>query len=396
LPASNPLLAELIVRASHPLRRLVGTASTVRRESPVVQQRGALATGQSEDGRDVPPSRVRVHLAPLLLGAACGSTRQVPDARLDDARAPAFDAPSAVDASSDGAPGPQDSAVPDGALPPPPRFVRSWGGYGTLEGQFVEPSSVELLGDGIVIVAGHEDRVQRFTRDGALIDIFGGPGAGDGQFNHPHGLAVDRAQGDVIYVGDQENHRLQVFTRDGVFLRQWGDAQFAHIHDVGIDPATGDVFVGDYELDTVRKFSPEGALLATFGGPGAGTGLFSGVWGISTDSFRNLYVADTFNRRVQKLDPEGAFVLEWNRLGNDAFVKPTGVFVDSRDIVYVCDSLAQSVGLFDTDGTLLQRWDLAEMLPMATEPEDIVIDAEGRHVYIAEVRNHRVWHLIRD
>jgi len=253
-----------------------------------------------------------------------------------------------------------------------------------------------LDSDGVVIVAGHEDRVQRFTRDGVLIDIFGEPGSGDGQFNHPHGLAVDRARGDLIYVGDQENHRLQVFTREVVFLRQWGDAQFAHIHDVGIDPATGDVLVGDYELDTVRKFSSTGALLATFGGPGAGPGLFSGVWGISTDSLRNIYVADTFNRKVQKLDPDGAFIMEWSRLGDEGFIKPTGVFVDGGDVVYVCDSLAQRVGLFDTEGTLLQRWDLTEILPMATEPEDIVIDAAGRHIYIAEVLNHRVWHLVRD
>lgn len=258
----------------------------------------------------------------------------------------------AIDAAQNG----QDATAPDArvtdATPPAdacpvcpatPVFVNYWGGYGTEPGQFVEPSSVELLSSGIVVVAGHENRVQRFTQDGELIDIFGTAGSGDGQFNHPHGLAVDRTRGDTIYVGDQENGRLQVFTADGAFIRQWGDAGFAHIHDVGIDISTGNVFVGDYELDTLRKFSPTGELLANYGGTGTEPGKFNGVWGISTDSSGNVYVADTFNRRVQKFDVNGTFLTEWNSYAGTLFSKPTGVFVDSADVVYVCDSTARSL-----------------------------------------------------
>jgi DNA-binding beta-propeller fold protein YncE len=284
----------------------------------------------------------------------------------------------------------------DAGLPPVPVFQGSWGGFGTEPGQFVEPSSVELDVDGqVVLVAGHENRVQRFTPDGELIDIFGVAGGGDGEFNHPHGLAVDHARDDLIYVGDQENHRLQVFTRDGVFVRQWGDAQFSHIHDIGIDRVTGDVFVGDYEIDIVRKFSSSGELLLELGGSGSEPGQFSGVWGISTDSARNVYVADTFNQRVQKLDVSGAFLAQWLGFGEEAFNKPTGVFVDGNDVVYVCDSLAQVIFLFDVDGAPLQRWDLAEIYGEQSEPEDIVIDASGRDVYVVEVLGHRVLHLVR-
>jgi tripartite motif-containing protein 71 len=252
---------------------------------------------------------------------------------------------------------------------------------------------VELQADGTVIVAGHEDRVQRFTPAGQLIDIIGSSGPGDAQFNHPHGLAVDRARGGLIYVGDQENHRLQVFTATGVFVRQWGDAQFRHIHDIGIDRETGDIFVGDYELHTLRKFSPTGTLLATYGGPGAGPGTFNGVWGVSTDSQRNVYVADTFNRRIQKLDRNGVFVKEWGGYGVGNFMKPTGVYVDGNDVVYVCDSLAEIVALFDVDGNPRGIWDLGEIVGTRTEPEDIIIDATGRHIYIGEVFGHTVLHL---
>ncbi|MCA9667050.1 MAG: NHL repeat-containing protein [Myxococcales bacterium] len=261
-------------------------------------------------------------------------------------------------------------------------------------GAVIEPSSVELSSDGTVIVAGHEDRVQRFDRDGSLIDVFGSSGSGDGQFNHPHGLAVDRKRDDLIYVGDQENNRLQVFSADAKFVRQWGDAQFQHIHDVGIDRATGDVFVGDLETHTLRKFSATGTLLATYGGPGSEPGKFDGLWGVSTDSTGAVYVGDTGNRRVQKLGRDGRFIAEWKDHGGTPFVKPTGVYVDDSDRVYVCDSLAQLVIVFDTAGGVLARWDMARITGTRTEPEDLVIDAAGQHVYVAEVFGHRVYHLV--
>jgi sugar lactone lactonase YvrE len=303
-----------------------------------------------------------------------------------------------TDAAPGGGPDAGDTRV--GCDPPDtpfacPEFAGSWGGRGYEEGQFIEPSSVELDSNGVVIVAGHENRIQRFTMDGELIDIFGTAGQGDGQFNHPHGLAVDRRRGDLVYVGDQENSRLQVFTSDGQFIRQWGDEKFQHIHDVGIDPSTGDVFVGDYELHTVRKFSPTGVLLDTYGGPGVAPGKFNGVWGISTDSQGYVYVADTFGRRVQKLDRNGALVAVWNDYGGEDFVKPTGVFVDHTDTVYICDSLAQRVVLFDGDGDLLQVWNLEAIYGERSEPEDIVISPDGKHIYLGEVWGHRVLHLRR-
>ena len=57
-------------------------------------------------------------------------------------------------------------------------------------------------------------------------------------------------------------------------------------------------------------------------------------------------------------------------------------------------SLAETVVLFDTEGRFLTKWDLAQIYGTRSEPEDIVIDAEGKHIYIAEVFGHRVLHLL--
>ncbi|MGH1347670.1 MAG: NHL repeat-containing protein [Nannocystales bacterium] len=270
-----------------------------------------------------------------------------------------------------------------------PLLVGVWGELGTEPGQFVEPSSVELDADGNVYVASHEDRLQKFTADGALLEIFGEAGPGEGQFNHPHGLAMDRAQG-LLYAGDQENNRVQVLTTQGEFVRLWTSPQFQHIHDVGIDLLSGNIYVGDLESNVVQKFSDTGEFILEFGGPGSEAGQFSGVWGMSTDSAGHVYVADSGNGRVQVFSSGGVIVGEW-----PGFAKPTGVFVDAQNRIYVCDSLADAVVIFDVTGVLLETWELPRIVGSASEPEDIVITADGTHIYLGDVLNHRVIHLTR-
>jgi sugar lactone lactonase YvrE len=76
-----------------------------------------------------------------------------------------------------------------------------------------------------VYVADHKNhRVQQFTSDGAFVRQFGSYGTGKGQLNRPTGIAVD-PDGDV-YVCDWANHRVQVFAPDGKFVTSLlGDAQ---------------------------------------------------------------------------------------------------------------------------------------------------------------------------
>ena len=62
-------------------------------------------------------------------------------------------------------------------------------------------------------------RIHKFSPDGQLQFSWGEPGSGPGQFNVPHGIAIDR-QG-VVYVADRENSRLQLFAPDGKFLTEW-------------------------------------------------------------------------------------------------------------------------------------------------------------------------------
>jgi hypothetical protein len=88
-------------------------------------------------------------------------------------------------------------------------------------GPFNTVTNVAVAPDGEIYAAdGYGNaRVHRFAVDGTLLGSWGEPGSGPGQFNLPHGIAVDR--GGRVYVADRENSRVQIFSRDGVFREAW-------------------------------------------------------------------------------------------------------------------------------------------------------------------------------
>jgi DNA-binding beta-propeller fold protein YncE len=88
---------------------------------------------------------------------------------------------------------------------------------------FNRPTNLTLAADGSMYVTdGYGNaRVHCFAADGQLLFSWGEPGSGPGQFNLPHGIAVDRLG--RVYVADRENSRIQVFTSKGEFLTEWTD-----------------------------------------------------------------------------------------------------------------------------------------------------------------------------
>jgi DNA-binding beta-propeller fold protein YncE len=88
---------------------------------------------------------------------------------------------------------------------------------------FNRPTNVALAADGSLYVTdGYGNaRVHKFDPDGRHVQSWGEPGDGPGQFNLPHGIALDRDG--YVYVADRENSRIQIFSPDGKFLSAWTD-----------------------------------------------------------------------------------------------------------------------------------------------------------------------------
>jgi ABC-type Fe3+ transport system permease subunit/DNA-binding beta-propeller fold protein YncE len=133
--------------------------------------------------------------------------------------------------------------------------------------------------------------------------IIGKGGTGLGEFNRAEGLCVD-AQ-DRLYVADSCNHRIEVFSSDGTFLRAYGKpgsglGELSYPYDICVDSA-GRQYVCEFGNSRVQVFDASDQPIEIIGGPGLEAGRFNNPWGVALDSEGNLYVADSQNHRVQKL-----------------------------------------------------------------------------------------------
>jgi uncharacterized protein (TIGR03663 family) len=198
--------------------------------------------------------------------------------------------------------------------------------------------------------------------------IWGEPGTGPGQFTYPRGVAIG-AEGSV-YVVDSGNHRIQVFDRGGTFLRAWGSL-------CALDSGQGCT-------------DPDGA------GPlVAGDGQFHEPWGIAVSPDGRVYVADTWNHRIQAFESDGAFLAKWGSFGETAdltqwFYGPRDVAVEAEDRVFVTDTGNERVMVFAADGQYLTQWGVEGIIPGAfAEPVGLDLDAGG-NVYVADTWNRRV------
>jgi uncharacterized protein (TIGR03663 family) len=185
--------------------------------------------------------------------------------------------------------------------------------------------------------------------------IIGGPGTEKGQFNRPRDLAF--APDGSLYVADTENHRIQHLSADGTVLHIWG--------------SFGDVTQGN-----------------------APAGTFNQPWGIAVGSDGAVYVADTWNHRVQKFSSDGKLLKAWGYFGQaeqpEAFWGPRDVAVDTSGHVFVTDTGNKRVVVFDQDGNYLTQFGEVGMgAGQFDEPVGIGTDKNGL-VYVADTWNQRI------
>lgn len=127
---------------------------------------------------------------------------------------------------------------------------------------------------------------------------FGKAGDGEGEFNRPWGVALDK-NGDV-YVADGLNARVQIFDKDGKFITMFGKrgdkpGGFAQVKGIGVD-SDGNIYVVD-PLKAIQIFNRNGDLLGLLGAPGTkGIGAMNLPMGLFVDKNDRIYVVDQLNR----------------------------------------------------------------------------------------------------
>ncbi len=185
-----------------------------------------------------------------------------------------------------------------------------WGDHGTNAGQLSVPRAVAVNRRREIFVSEYLDaeRVQKFVFDAPgkpprYVAGFGKAGDRPGEFNRPEGICVDAE--DRVYVADSCNHRIQVFSSDGKFLRAYGKpgkgkGELSYPYDICVD-AAGRQYVCEFGNSRIQVFDAHDQPIEIIGGAGAQPGQFNNPWSVALDSAGNLYVADSQNHRVQKL-----------------------------------------------------------------------------------------------
>lgn len=163
----------------------------------------------------------------------------------------------------------------------------------------------------------------------------------------------------------------------------------------------GSIYLLDTGNHRVIHLSSEGDILNTWGeygsqetGEGALPGTFNEPWGIAVSPEGEVYVADTWNHRIQKFSPEGNYLTSWGQFGQretpDAFWGPRDVAVDENGHVYVADTGNKRIVVFDTEGTFITEFgDVGYADGQFDEPSGLALDGDG-NLYVADTWNQRV------
>ena len=145
-------------------------------------------------------------------------------------------------------------------------------------------------------------RVHKYSPDGKLLKSWGESGSDPGQFNLPHNILCD--DDGWVYVADRENHRVQIFDRDGNYETQWNNLHrpCGLFMTKGPDPA---VYVGELppHMKTNSAFGNLGgrvSILTKGGKPigrvdsraGLPEGQFKAPHGLAVDSHGDVYVGE--------------------------------------------------------------------------------------------------------
>ena len=236
--------------------------------------------------------------------------------------------------------------------------------------------------------------------EGSLEKTWGRIGVRDGRFRKPRAMAIDDR--DQVYIVDK-TARIQVFDREGNFLRQWQTPEYSNGKPTGLSfNREGLLMVADTHYFRVLFYRPDGTLVKerTLGGEfGHQPGMFGLVTDVVEDSQGNLYVSEygEFDR-IQKFDSDGNFLMQWGGHGSEPgqFLRPQNLAVDENDHIWVVDACNDRVQVFDATGEearLIRIWgERGKESGQLRYPYDLVLDGEG-HIYICEFGNHRVQKL---
>ncbi|MES2069616.1 MAG: gluconolaconase [Pseudomonadota bacterium] len=290
------------------------------------------------------------------------------------------------------------------------------GGIGYADGKapqarFADPFglAVDPLGNLYVADAGDNNRIRKITPDGLTTTLAGSrEGFADGQgaaaaFHTPSGLALDGAGN--VYVADTGNNAIRKISAQGLVTTlagngragyrdgEAGQAQFNGPVSVAVD-RQGNVYVADTYNDRIRLITVDGQVKTLAGGAGPGYqdgpalgALFDTPCALAVDEKGELYIADTKNNAIRKLNSDGQ-VSTLARAATDErtelWRRPLALALTHDGYLYVAEAARGRVVQLSPAGELASLQDLGADQAYSTDttvrlrnPAGIALDRAG-------------------
>ena len=284
------------------------------------------------------------------------------------------------------------------------------GSRGSAGNQWKDPFDLEVDGDRLIVADTGSNMLKVWnTGTGQFVEAFGGGGTALGKFQQPQGMDVSPLDG-TLWVVEQRNERLQQLSIDPLvsppdetpeLVQTIGGPGHAAMYPSGLEYSAFDdtLVVADTGNHMIEKFDPAtGDLLWAVGGYGTGQGGFSDPRDVGVGTDGSIYVADTGNVRIVKLDADGGWITSYRGPDNDKVGSPIGLSVsrvDGEDRVYVADGSKLKVRVYDEALGAQQATASSNGVCSFSNVRDVDADSAG-NMYVANYLKNDILKLDAD